>query len=199
MWADVYTSESPHNLLFGVSLHPGSPEQRKSIFSIVLPFNNNTINLSVTTGFILPNDHSQQQQQQSRPRIYSDQQNPNLLFFSASSGLELEMREVGEESMITRDNNHCIHLLLAVPTVDQRLRRMVFYLLIHRGGLFQMRLGKYHNEYDDSNLADETGKSLENYLAQSLCPGSVQIGYNHFVSPKLQSQTRSLLSFFKIV
>ena len=62
-----------------------------------------------------------------------------------------------------------------------------------------MRLGKYHNEYDDSNLADETGKSFENPLGQSLYPGSIQNWYNIFVSPKLHSQTRSLLSFFKIV
>ena len=73
-----------HNLLFGVPLHPGSPEQIKQCCSIALSFdnNNNTINLSATTtGFIFPNDHSQQQQQQSRPRIYSDPQNPNLLLF----------------------------------------------------------------------------------------------------------------------
>ena len=37
------------------------------------------------------------------------------------------------------------NLLLAVPTVDQRLRRMGFYLLIHWGGLFQMRLGTIDN------------------------------------------------------
>ena len=53
-----------------------------------------------------------------------------ISFFSAPFELELEMREVGEEGMITRDNN-CIHLLLAVPTVDQRLRKMRFYLPIH--------------------------------------------------------------------
>ena len=38
----------------------------------------------------------------------------------------MEMREVGEESMITRDNN-CRRLLSAVPTVDQRLQGTGFY------------------------------------------------------------------------
>ena len=45
----------------------------------------------------------------------------------------METREVGD------------NLVLAVATVDQRLRRMGFYLLIHWGGLFQMRLGTIDN------------------------------------------------------
>ena len=116
--ADVYTS-----LFYLMSLIQVPENRVEQCFSIVLSFNNNnnTINLSAITDFILPNDHSQQQQQQqSRPRIYSDPQNPNLFFFPASFGL-------GEEGMITRDNNDCIRLLLAVP----RLRRMGFYLLVH--------------------------------------------------------------------
>ena len=46
---------------------------------------------------------------------------------------------------------------------------------------------QYHNEYDDSNLANEIGEGLENY--------------NHFqvVNPKLRSQTQSSLSFSKVV
>ena len=46
-------------------------------------------------------------------------------FLSASFGLGLEMWEEGEEGMKIRDNYHSIRLL------DQRLRRMGFYLLIH--------------------------------------------------------------------
>ena len=86
MWADGDTSESPLTIVYLVSLSFQDPQNRgKQCCSIVLSFdnNNNTINLSAaTTGFIFPNDHSQQQQQQqSRPRIYSDPQNPNLFFF----------------------------------------------------------------------------------------------------------------------
>ena len=174
--------ESPLSLLFGVSLHPGSPEQ---CCSIVLSFN--TINLSATTGFIFPNDHSQQQQQRSRPRIYSDLQNPYLFFFciirigngnagSGGGGYDYQRQQ----------------LLLAVPTVDQRLRRMGFISWFPDA---PRDYRQYHNEYDDSNLADETGESLVNPLAQSWCPGSIQNWYNHFfVSPKLR-ESDSILTF----
>ena len=64
---------------------------------------------------------------------------------------------IQEEGMITRDNN-CIRLLLAVPTVEQRLWRMVFYLLWFVSDAPRDHR-QYHNEYDDSNLADETGES----------------------------------------
>ena len=63
MRADIYTSGGKFHL---VSLSIQVPQNRgKQCCSIVLSFNNNTINLSAAiTGFIFPNDHSQQQHQQ---------------------------------------------------------------------------------------------------------------------------------------
>ena len=180
MWADGDTSESPLTIFYLVSLSFQFPQNRKrQCCSIVLSFdNNNTINLSAaTTGFIFPNDHSQQQQQQqqSRPRIYSDPQNPNL-FLSASPGLEMEMREVGD------------NLLLAVPTpVDQRLRRMGFYLLIHWGGSFQMRLGTIDNTTTSTmtrTLQVRLVKVLKILLDKVYVPVSIQDWYNHFCRSK---------------
>ena len=113
----ICTSESPLTFFYLVSLSIQVPQIRGwQCCSIVLSFNNNSSNLAL--GFI---------------------QMHRIPFLSASFGLGLEMREEGEEGVKIRDNHHSIRLL------DQRLRRMGFYLLIHWGGLFQMRLGTIDN------------------------------------------------------
>ena len=92
--------ESPLSLLFGVSLHPGSPEQ---CCSIVLSFN--TINLSLPpASSSLTTIHNNSSSDLALGFIQTHR--IPISFFSASSGLEMEMQEVGEEGLITRDNNY---------------------------------------------------------------------------------------------
>ena len=168
--------ESPLTIFYLVSLSIQVPQNRgKQCCSIVLSFN--TIILSATTGFIFPNDHSQQQwQQQSCPRIYSDPQNPNLFFFciirigtgntgSGGGGYDYQRQQLhtftfgGTHSGSTTPEN-------AFSSPDSLRSSVSDAPSDYR---------QYHNEYDDSNLADETHESLEkNPLAQSLCSGSIQ-------------------------
>ena len=199
MRADVYTSESPLTIIYLVSLSIQVPQNRGNnalasssrsspnknttmvptnplppASSSLTTFHNNSSSSNLALGFILTH------------RIL-------ISFFSCI--IRIENGNGGSGG----DNNHCIHLLLVVPTVDQRLRRMGFYLLIHWGGLFQMRLGIIDNTTMNTmtrTLQMRLMKVLKKKpLGQSLCPGIIQNWYNHFVSPKLRSQARSLLSF----
>ena len=101
-WKRRESSESPLIIIY---LRPSPStflrtEENNGITSSRSTSNNDTANLSATAGFIFPNDHSQQQQQQHPVlRIYSDPRNPKLLFLRHPDW-KMEMREVGEETTI---------------------------------------------------------------------------------------------------
>ena len=81
MWADVDTNESP---LLSPSRFPRIVKNNAVASSRSTP-NNDTTNLSTTSGFIFPNDQSQQQRRQRQSRPMIGPWDPNL--FSTSSGI----------------------------------------------------------------------------------------------------------------
>ena len=132
-------SESPLTIFYFVSFSIQVSQNRgKQCRSIVLSFdnNNNTINLSATTGFIFPTNHSQQQQQQSRS-----------LFFLHHPDWNGKCGKWGRWVSWPETTIAYVYFWRypVLPTVDQRLPRMGFYLLVHWCGLFQMRLGTIDN------------------------------------------------------
>ena len=132
---------SPRTIIFLVSFSIEIPQNRgRQYYSTFLPL----VQLSQrhpNCDFIFPNDRSQQQQQKSRPKTYSDP-----ISFLGHPDWKMNMREV-EEGMITRHikvqkfsfgGTHWIN--------DFREQVFIcFYLLIRWAGLFQMRLGTIDN------------------------------------------------------
>ena len=163
MRADVYTSESPLTIIYLVSLSIQVPQNRGNnalassslstpnknttmvptnplppASSSLTTFHNNSSSSNLALGFILTH------------RIL-------ISFFSCS--IRIENGNGGSGG----DNNHCIHLLLVVPTVDQRLQNGFLSPDSLRWSVSDAPRDhrQYHNEYNDSNLADETDESLE--------------------------------------
>ena len=100
MWADIDTSESPIIIIY---LRPSpsrfleTEEKQWCVITSHSTPNNDTANLSATTGFIFPNDHSQQQQQHLVLEFIQTHEIPNF-FFLLHPDWKTGMREVGEET-----------------------------------------------------------------------------------------------------
>ena len=84
---------------------------------------------------------------------------------------------MGEEGLITSHTNYR-SFLLAVPTVDQRIWRIGFYLLIHWGGLFRTW------DHRQSRSEDIRHNRCLTLITMALVPGTITWRhYNSFLFP----------------